>query len=293
MVAIINPLSCPNGFDAMKAEIASALEGLGRDCTFYETCESEAALEIAKRAIAEGADLLLAVGGDGTIMQVINSVIGAEIPVGIVPAGTGNLLATNLGIPLSVAEAVEVAVNGTAKRIDLVSVNGGEKYFAVMGGLGWDAEIMRETSREFKQQLGRFAYIWTAIKDIRHRRFRVRISLDDGKAIHAIVKTVLVANMGQIAAGVSLFPDADPTDGILGVGVLKASDMFGIFRLIYHTLRRKPQESPSFDAYTARSIRVVAHRPKPLELDGDDMGDSTGFTAEIVPQAATVMVPRM
>ena len=291
VVAIINPVSCPLGIDEMKRNVAAALEGHGIVAEYFETCESETALSIAAREIERGAALLLAVGGDGTIMETINAVIGKNVPVGIIPAGTGNLLAANLGIPTTIADAVDVALDGRALLLDLVALDGGKKYFAIMGGLGYDAEIMRDTSREVKRKIGKLAYLWTALKDIRGKRFSVDLLLDDKRRIRAIAKSLLIANMGELVKGVNLFTDADPTDGVIDVGILKASSVPAFFQLIWHTFRGKPQESVFFDRYTARKVIVATRRSVPLELDGDDMGDTAGFTAEVLPKAAHVMVP--
>ena len=139
VTVILNPVSCPLGVDKIQEEIARLLTELGCEGTFLHTCEAETALALAQKALADGAKTIIAAGGDGTVMEALNALIGKDVPLGVIPLGTGNLLALNLDIPLTVPEAVKVAITGTSKKIDLVRVNHGEHYFAVMGGVGFDS----------------------------------------------------------------------------------------------------------------------------------------------------------
>jgi diacylglycerol kinase (ATP) len=290
LFAIINPVSCPAGGDGMRQELVQALARHGLTAQFMETCESETAFPLAKKAIEQGAKMILAVGGDGTIMETINAAAGTEIPVGIVPAGTGNLLANNLKIPLTVDGAVDVAITGVSRRLDLISLNKGRKYFAVMGGLGYDAEIMRETPREVKRRIGKLAYLWTALKELRGKRFHVDIVLAD-RTVSERAKSLIIANMGDLGGGLALFPDADPFDGKFEIGIIKASDVPSFLLLAWHTLRGRPTDSPHFDQYEATRVVVRSRRMMPLELDGDVQDDVSSLEAEIVPKAALVMMP--
>ncbi len=274
----------------MKAEIEAALAQHGATATFFETCEEETARPIAARAIEAGSTLIIAAGGDGTVMETINAAMGTQTVIGIVPAGTGNLMAANLNIPLTVEEAVATALTGVVKKIDLVSIDGGDRYFAIMGGLGYDAVIMRNTPRIVKQKLGKLAYAVTAIREMRGMRFSVQLLLDDERRIRTHAKMVLIANMGEVVKGVRLFPDADPGDGAFEVGILKSGGVRSILTTIWHIARGKPADSPYFDRYTARKLILRTRKPVPYELDGDDLGDENVLMAEIAPHAARIMV---
>src|SRR5579883_414982 len=220
---IINPVTCPNGIDARKAEIIPALTERGWNVQAYETCAPEGALPEAKCAMESDTDMVIVVGGDGTLMEAMNALIGTSIPIAILPAGTGNLLALNLGIPWDTPGALDIALNGVPKPVDLVQVDGGKKYFAIMGGVGYDARIMDETDRRAKQKFGRLAYIWTALKNLGGQRFPFTITLDNGQTVRQMGKSVLVANMGEIMPGLKAFPNAKPDDGLVEVGILKAA----------------------------------------------------------------------
>lgn len=292
VAVIINPVSCPNGVEARKNEIIPVLQERGWQVQVYETCAPEGALPEAKRAVEAGADLIIVAGGDGTVMEAMNALIGTEIPIAIVPAGTGNLLALNLGIPWDTPRALEIALTGEPKPIDLVQVDNGKKYFAIMGGVGYDAKIMEETDRKTKQKIGRLAYIWTALKNLRGQRFPVTLSIDGAKATRQMAKSVLVANMGQILPKIKVFPEARPDDGLIEVGVLKASTVGDFLRLTFRAILGRPAEDPAFDAYQAHEISLTLHRKEPLQLDGDPITEVRRLDLKVAPGAIHVMMPR-
>lgn len=290
---IVNPVSCPNGVEARKHEIIPILEEHGWDVQSYETCAPEGALPEARNAVNRGTDLVIVVGGDGTIMEAMNALIGSDIPIAIVPSGTGNLLALNLGIPRDVAHSLDIALTGEPRPLDLVEVDGGKKYFAIMGGVGYDARIMEETPREVKQKVGRLAYIWTALKNLRGQRFPVVLSIDGAPATCQMAKTVLVANMGEILPKFKVFPEARPDDGLIEVGVLKAASIADFLRLLFRALLGRPEEDPAFDAYQAHEISIELGRDEPLQLDGDPIAAVRRLELKVAPGAILVMMPRV
>ena len=263
-----------------------------RQVRYMRTSESGGAGPCATEAISGGATLLIAAGGDGTMMETINAAVGSGVPVGIVPLGTANLLALNLDIPSSVEEAVKIAVGGVPTEIDLVKVNATGHYFAIMGGIGFDARIMHETARAEKRRFGRLAYLRTALKHIRGHRFAVTVTLDDRPPIRLLAKSVLIANLGELMPGLSLFADTSPSDGIIEVGLLKASRLQHFLSLIGRLILRRADQDPSFDVYQARRVRVETSRPQPFELDGDPQDHVSHIDMEVAPKAATIMLPR-
>lgn len=308
VTVIVNPVACPKGVEARKAEIIPKLEQRGWRVQAYETCAPEGALPEARRAVEAGTDLVIVVGGDGTVMEAINALIGTDIPIAIVPSGTGNVLALNLGIPTDVPHSLDIALTGSPHPIDLVEAKtqilspagrdgapepgGAKKYFAIMGGVGYDAQIMQETGRQAKQRFGRLAYIWTALKALGERRFPVAIRIDGNQAVHYRAKSVMIANMGEILPNLKVFPQARPDDGIIEVGVLKAARFVDFLHLVFHTLLGRPEEDPAFDAYQARQISLVVGGSEPLQLDGDPIGQAHRLDLTVAPGAIRVMMPR-
>jgi len=152
-----------------------AREGL-TDPLWYEVTKSSKAAKRACRALAQGAELLFGWGGDGTVQRCIDAVAGTEAVLAILPAGTANLLATNLQIPADLAEAVRVGLHGERRRLDTGSMNG--EHFAVMAGAGFDARMIREADRGMKERIGRAAYLYTGVRNLSARRVRAVIEVD-------------------------------------------------------------------------------------------------------------------
>ncbi|HEY3329345.1 MAG TPA: diacylglycerol kinase family protein [Capsulimonadaceae bacterium] len=292
VAVIVNPVSCPNGIEQFESAVRQEFERHQIDWSAVHTSESVNASTLAKRAVDSGVAMVVAAGGDGTVMEAMNALIGTDVPLGVIPLGTGNLLAVNLAIPLDLAGAVDTALSGTPKRIDVVRVNDGEKYFAIMGGLGFDARIMAKTDRASKQRFGRCAYLWTAIKERRSQRFQVSVSLDGGAPIHLKAKSVLIGNLAQIAPNVRLFDNTAPDDGLIEVGLLKANSVEDFVRLGWRTLIGRPADDPQFDAYQARRVEIVARRPEPIEYDGDSAGMARRLSLTVASKAVAVMVPK-
>ena len=172
-------------------------------------------------AIDDGADLLLAWGGDGMVQRCINAIGTDPVTLAILPAGTGNLLARNLEIPVDLEAAVDIALHGAQRKIDVGRING--QRFAVMAGTGLDALMIRDADGELKDRFGRAAYILTGAKHLRLRPFRARIDVDGHRWFDAKAGCVLVGNVSKVFGSVEFFDDSSPDDGVLELGVVTAS----------------------------------------------------------------------
>ena len=159
---------------------------------------------MAHEAAVSGADLVIAIGGDGTIRAVCEELAGTGVPVGIVPAGTGNLLARNLDIPLYLRSAVDVALNGQDRAIDMVEVSGDkmeDATFLVMAGMGFDAAIMEGVNEDIKAKVGWLAYVWSALKSLMFPAIRIDVSVDGGEFTRHRARTLVIGNVGFLQAG--------------------------------------------------------------------------------------------
>jgi diacylglycerol kinase (ATP) len=152
-----------------KKSLGGRLDELRRSLTdevlWYEIPKSRKARKKARRAIREGADLIFVWGGDGMVQRCLDALAGADATVAILPAGTANLLAANLGIPRDLTEAVCIGLRGARRRLDLGRVNG--EHFVVMAGAGFVGEMIRAADRELKDTVGRLAYAWTGLRQVR------------------------------------------------------------------------------------------------------------------------------
>ena len=170
---------------------------------------------------------MLVCGGDGTVAACAGALAGTGVAMALVPFGTGNLLARNLGIPLEMAEALDVAFGPDERTLDVLEA--GEQRFVVMAGLGFDAALMRDTDEDLKDRIGWLAYVGGMAKALRRTpRARFTMTIDDGPPETSQAIGVLVGNVGQLQAGITLMPDARPDDGQLDVLVLAPRTVAGL-----------------------------------------------------------------
>ncbi len=174
--------------------------------------------------------------------------------------------------------------------LDLVRRNDG-RYFAIMGGMGMDAQMIADADREAKNKMGQMAYFWAALKNLPRRRAYVDIFLDDQPRRRRRVKSVLLANMGKITGGLDAIPTASPHDGLLDVGILKSATLAQGLRLLGYALLGRSQDDPDLEVYQARKVRIHARVPEPVQFDGEDCGQMQEFSVEIVPQAVQILLP--
>ncbi|MDX1933222.1 MAG: diacylglycerol kinase family lipid kinase [Capsulimonadales bacterium] len=290
VTVIFNPVSGQTDPDWRSRQISEALARHGYTCQFIATSEERDAGLLATEAIRDGVDLLAVSGGDGTVMAALSALVGTEIPIAILPAGTGNLLSVNLGIPMGVPEAVEVALSGRPYRLDLARTPEG-RFFAVMGGIGLDGRIIEEADRSAKKRLGVLAYFLAAFRNLANRPASVLIYLEDRPPIRRRAKSVLIGNMGKMTGGLEALPTASPNDGLLDIAILKPNSLAQWLRLFWFALRGRSQEAPELEVYQARRVRIRAVSPHPIQFDGEQGGYASELAAAVVPRAVSVLLP--
>ena len=287
---IFNPVSGQSDPEERKKLISDALAVGGYTCQFIATSLENGAKELAAQAVKDGADLLAVSGGDGTVMEAMSALVGTDIPIAVLPAGTGNLLSINLGIPVTVPDAVHVALSGKPYALDLARTSEG-RYFAVMGGMGMDAQMIADTDREAKNKLGKWAYFRAAFKNLPRRRAFIDIYLDDKPPLRRRAKTVLLANMGKITGGLAVLPTATPDDGLLDIGIVKAATLAHWAHLAGSALLGRAHQDAALEVHQAKKVTLKPRHTQPVQFDGEDGGRTQSLTVEIVPQAVFVLIP--
>jgi diacylglycerol kinase (ATP) len=289
---IFNPVKVSDGFrEAMAARLAAAQWA---DPVWLPTSEDDPGHSMAATAVSEQVDLVVAAGGDGTVRVVADGLANSGITMGIVPAGTANLLARNLGVPLTESEAVDVAVAGRTRTIDLVklSVDGSEgEHFAVMAGMGIDAMIMDETRPELKDKIGSAADFVAAAKALGRLPVPMKIKIDNHHTHRRRAMICVVGNVSTLAGNIVLIPGAEPDDGLLDVYVAAPHRFTQWIRVFLRLITRRRNESDRVDQWRGRRVEVVLERPDNYQLDGDVVGEARRMVAEIQPQALAVRVP--
>jgi YegS/Rv2252/BmrU family lipid kinase len=295
VVAIFNPASGQGDPADRRQQLESALLAEPVRAEIRETRADVLATSMAREAVAEGAELVIACGGDGTIMEVAAGLVNQPVALGVVPGGTGNLFAANLGIPTAIPDAVRVALHGQPRRVDVGRRGEADgplpDVMVLIAGIGWDARMIRDADRGQKNRFGLLAYFWAAIRNLRYRPTRFLITLDDERPIVRRSPGILVANFGCITGGLPVVPNADPEDGRLDVAVLMAETLSGFVGLVVSALLRRLEEDPRIAYYPVRRVRIAADHPQPIQLDGNDQGNDRVLELEALPRALKVMVP--
>ncbi len=279
------------GLDELRRRISD--EGVDR-LLWYEVPKSSKAPKQVRKALKAGVDLVLVWGGDGMVQRVIDTVAGSKkgskTPVAVIPAGTGNLLAHNLEIPISLADAVHIAFHGRRRRIDLGKLGG--EHFGVMAGIGFDGAMIHDADRKMKDRLGKLAYVWTGLRHVNGSPARAKITIDGTKWFDDEASCVLIGNVGQITGGIQAFDDAKPDDGWLDVGVATAQGALEWARTLGTMAVGKSDHSPFVRTTRARRIDVRLDSPMEYELDGGARSRTKQFSASVAPGAVKICVPR-
>jgi YegS/Rv2252/BmrU family lipid kinase len=258
------------------------------DPMWYEVPKSRLAPERAKKLLKKGADLIFVWGGDGTVQRVIDAVAGAPVALAILPAGTANLFATNLGIPKDMAEAVEIGLNGPRRQLDVGLMNG--ERFGVMAGTGLDALMIRDADAGLKDKIGRLAYVWTGAKNVRRSSVKMRIDVDGTTWFKGKASCLLVGNVGDVIGGISAFPEAQPDDGRLNIGVVTASGAVQWLRTLSRSAVGDVQGSPFVETTTGEVFDIRLDKAIPYELDGGVRKKAKRLKCKVEPAAVTICV---
>lgn len=285
-------------------------EGAGdASVSWHETSVEDPGVGAADEALAAGADVVVAAGGDGTVRAVAERLAGdgAGADLAIVPLGTGNLLARNLGIPVNdLAGALARAFEGEPRAVDLgwveAEIDGDRvrRAFAVIAGFGIDAHMIVETDEDLKSRIGWLAYVESLGRALSASEVvEIDLAVDGGTPEWTAGHTLMVGNCGTLQGGIMLLPDADPADGELDLLLLSAEGLGewidtlrsfvwdnGIRRIL-----GGPEPARSADTTTharARRLTVSLSEPRVLEIDGEDLGETGGFTVEVQPGAVRV-----
>ncbi len=291
---VVNPRKV-NDLARARRMVESVAASLGQPApTWWETTADDPGTGQAREALDRGAQVVLAWGGDGTVMSVAAGLEDADASLGVVAGGTGNLLARNLGIPLDAERAIRTALAGTDRVIDLLDVylgRGERRLSSVMCGMGWDAAMMG-ASEELKRRVGWGAYAIEGVKHIRQQPMRLRLSVDGGEPTHLYGRTVLVANVGTLVGGIDLIPEASSQDGLLDVLVIDPSSPIDWLRTTGGILRgRGAASDPSRTHLRGREVVVTTAATRARQVDGDPVPDGHGFRVSVRPGALRVRVP--
>ncbi|WP_431806144.1 diacylglycerol/lipid kinase family protein [Microbacterium paraoxydans] len=300
MAVIWNPTKSDRG---VLEEAVRLAFGDDADVRWWETTPEDAGRGMAAEAVAEGCDPVIAVGGDGTIRAVAEALAETGVALGIVPQGTGNLLARNLGIPLEgVLPALEHVRDSEPRNIDLgwVEIDGEEHAFSVMVGFGVDAQMLVETNDDLKDRAGWLAYVEAMGRALAGTEMTdITLQLDDGEPQELRGHTLLIGNCGMLQGGIRLLPDALVDDGLLDMLLISADGPLqwldtvrsvvwdnGIRRILGSVDQAVSTDSTTHVSAERIEVRLAA--PQMFEIDGEEVGEISSFAVRVQAGAVTV-----
>lgn len=279
VTAVINPIK-PGIMDARHELEQACLESDWPAPVFIETTIDRPGGPQAREAVAAGAELVVAMGGDGTVREVAHGLAGTATQFAVVPLGTGNLFARNLHIMRGrLGQMVRMALHGTVTQVDLglasfreyagVGPWSGDLPFLVMAGIGQDARTVVETRDSLKSRLGWLAYLESGARHLLHEPIRMRVTIDDEPAEDVEAWTVLAGNCGRIPTGIEVFPDALVDDGRLAVLQARIDNPLRWFGVAAQGLFKLRSTASGLDYRAAEQVIVTPAEPLPVQLDGD------------------------
>ena len=288
---IYNPTKVSDKFHALVEE---SLQRNGWSNTLWlETSAEDPGRAMTRQAVTEQVDLVIGAGGDGTIRYVADGLAHSGIPMGLVPAGTGNLLARNLDLPLEEVEAIEVALGGQVRLMDLVRIAVDDRppeHFAVMAGIGIDAMMMDETNEDLKDKVGSAAYFVAAGKALGRLPVRMTVQLDNNRPVRRHAMLCVIGNVGTLRGNLTLIPGASPDDGLLDLYIASPRRFRHWAKVALRLITRRPKKDDQVDQHMGKRVRIKIHGKDNYQLDGDVVGESTTLDAEIQPGALAICV---
>ncbi len=297
---IINPTKFDD-LDAVKQQITQESTALGwSEPLFIETTAEDTGQGQTREALERQVDLVCPLGGDGTVRAVAEVLVGTDTPLGLLPGGTGNLLARNLDLPVDdLGDALRVALTGQNKRVDVgrltIDQSGeherpAQHIFLVMAGLGFDAAIMADAPEGLKAKVGPAAYVVSGARNLRGPQFRVRVRIDEHEEFTRRARTVVIGNCGKLLGGLVLMPDAEIDDGQLDTVILSPQGIVGWAAVAARIASKRRKGHERVDHYTSETVRIRADRPQEVQIDGDTLGKARAINVESVPGALVVRV---
>jgi diacylglycerol kinase family enzyme len=316
LAVVVNPSK--DGAAAVVHEVTRQCEHHGMPPPLiYETTVDEPGGAQAAQAVSDGADIVVAAGGDGTVRAVAGALVDGPVPMGIIPVGTGNLLARNLDLPLaSVADAVAIIMGGRDRRIDVgwarilatdvtdagtpppdAAATADTHIFTVIAGLGFDAAMVADTDAGLKRRVGWIAYFIAGMRHLNAQRMRLTVQADDRPGVATRLRSILVGNCGRLPGGVVLLPNARIDDGILDVaGIDTRVGLAGWAQLLGEVIlqgtrirNNSPWKIGRIGHATARRVRIRVDGPgEYVQVDGDPLGRVTALEVWVQPGALLV-----
>jgi YegS/Rv2252/BmrU family lipid kinase len=260
--------------------------------TIHETTAGESIADLVRGVVDQGLDVVIAAGGDGTVSAVVDGLVSSGVPLGILPAGTTNVVAQELGVPSGLDRACQlIAGEHIIRAIDALQME--DQFFVLSIGLGLDAQAMESTTQEQKRRFGKLAYIWVILKLIFGIQPHAFTIIADGRQRRVKAADILMTNVSTLTRPFRWGPHIAPDDGQIDIVIMRARNMIDVLGVIYDILvPGRPRRNRNLRFWSAQSsIIVIAERPLPAQGDGDLLGKKQSAEVQIWPGSVQVIAP--
>lgn len=259
------------------------------DPLWFEVPKSKKVPKFVRKALDAGVDRVFVWGGDGTVQRSLDVLAGTGVPMAVLPAGTGNLFARNMGIPTDLEKAVQIGLAGDVSSIDVGRING--ERFGVMAGVGADALMIRDADGGLKDRLGRGAYVLTGVRNVTDAVVKVRVDVDGKKFYSGKAGSVIVGNVGRVLGGIDAFDDASPRDGRLDLAVVTATSATQWARVLGRAAVGRTAKAKHVKMTSARKIDIRLASRRLYQVDGGDRTKTERLKVRVEPKALLVCIP--
>lgn len=289
---VLNPVAGRTTPDDVRNALETTIGQAGWHYDIYETEPDVDFHDRVRAALKDGCDLVIAAGGDGTVSMVANCLVGTDASLGILPAGSANVLALELGIPGDIPGAAALLVGDHEQReLDIMQMN--DQFFILQIGIGLDSLMIKETDRESKRAFGRWAYMRTLARNMfgfESQRFSILV---DGKRLRPRAAQVLVANAGTLGARPLTWGEhIQPSDGHLDLCIVKVRSLLDYPRVMYQFVTGRRRDSANIEYMRImKSVTIACDRPLPVQADGEIIG-TTPISITVVPKGIRIIVPQ-
>lgn len=293
LYVIHNPAAGARHPERLRRRVEAALAARSVRFEYVFTRAPGHGRELVSEALEAGYERVLVAGGDGTVLEAVEALVDSPAAIALLPVGTGNQLAANMGLPRGIEKSIDVAVGGTERRIDVGMVDG--RPFACIAGAGFDAEVVRPDS-DLKRRIGYLAYVQAAASAaFTPRPSTISVTVDGVREVCTGIG-VEVANMPALTAPllvrpVDLVPDGKPDDGLLDVCVLSVEKTIDLVTALTSIMMGRTEKDPRLRYFRGREVVVEADPPLPVQVDGERLDVTTPFRATVRPGALGILVP--
>ncbi len=292
-VLIVNPVSGQARGLRLGQNLRRALEQKGIFCSLKVTSCQGDAREWAQQAGREGFDLIVAIGGDGTVGEVVSGQAraGDRIPVAVVPVGTANVVALALALPFFTGMALDTILEGRCLDFDVGYLPEQDRHFFLMSAIGYPARVIKDSPRRLKNLFGIFTYMGAAVRNaLNLDEFRIFVEDETGRVRELEGNTILLSNIGKIGdLNLKVTPHTSAHDGRFDVTVISSRSLWDVLVVLFRMLTWRYRPTPRLHHFQAESVIIATDPPVPVQIDGEDLGD-TPLTARIQPGAVRMIV---